>query len=362
MQSWRCLRPLRRTCRVVFAGPHFQAGLESTRRLLESRNAGGDGDGDGGGVELIHAPTDEDLMMAAPTADVALPFMQHFDKDFISSAPHLRLIQQFGVGLERVDVEEATRNGIAVSNVPAIGSGNAEATSEHALFLAMSLLRRAFHDLPRRFEDGELGGLPLPRTLRGKHVTVVGYGAVGSTLCHYLVTLGAHVTAVRRREWCPIRDEEVKVKMLPCIKESLPTTDIVILACTATPETWHLLNDDTIALLKPGALVVNVARGPLVEYNAILEAVKTGAVGGFASDVGVGHPSKPSEPWDPHDELSRHPNTIFTPHVGGYCDISYGEHGKITEAVVNSIECAIRGKPPPNWVNRPKSDQITENT
>jgi phosphoglycerate dehydrogenase-like enzyme len=343
--AWRFLQPLERTCRVVFAGPHFQAGLQYTKDLLSKRNQHD--------IELIHAPTDDQLLTA--DADVALPFMQSFDREFLQQSPNLRLVMQYGVGLERVNVDEATRCGIAVSNIPASGTGNAQATSEHALLLSMSLLRYATHELPKRFHSGILGGLPVPRTLYRKIVTVVGYGAVGSTLCHYLVTLGAHVTAIRQREWCEGESDQPVppgVRKGTTLKEALPTTDLLILACTLTKETWHLLNDDRISLLPRGALVVNVGRGPLVEYNAILKALQSGAVGGFASDVGVGHPTLSSEPWDSQDALSQLNNTIFTPHVGGYTDYSYEA---MSHSVVDAIECVIRGEPPPVWVNKPQN-------
>ena len=351
--SWRFLHPLNsgsRKCRVVFAGPHFQAGLASTKVLLQRSQDLRDR------IELIHAPTKAELMAAASTADIAIPFMEHFDRDFIRAAPRLRLIQQFGVGLERVDMEEATNQGVAVSNVPAIGSGNAESTAEHALMLTMMLLRYATVDLPRRFQQRELGGPPLPRTILGKNVTVVGYGHVGSTLCSYLIHMGANVTAIRNRKWCHIEDADVVAKKLPCIKQALPTTDVLILACTVTPATWHLINKEKLSLLQDGAIVVNIGRGPLVEHSAILDALKSGKVGGFASDVGVSHESKPSEPWDPEDELSKMDNVIFSPHVAGYCDESYGPSGHITAAVLEGIKATLNCEPPPVWVNKPQSD------
>lgn len=350
--SWRFLQPLKSgKCRVLFAGPHFQAGLASIKALLgRSKDLCSR-------IELIHAPTKAEVMAAAPTADIAIPFMEHFDRDFIrAAAPRLRLIQQFGVGLERVDMEEATNQGVAVSNVPAIGSGNAESTAEHALMLTMMLLRYAKVDLPRRFQQRQLGGLPLPRTILGKNVTVVGYGHVGSTLCSYLIHMGANVTAIRNRKWCHIEDADVVAKKLPCIKQALPTTDILILACTVTPATWHLVDKEKLSLLKDGAIVVNIGRGPLVEYSAILDALKSGKVGGFASDVGISHESKPSEPWDPEDELSKMDNVIFSPHVAGYCDESYGEDGHISAAVFEGIRAVINCEPPPVWVNKPQSD------
>jgi phosphoglycerate dehydrogenase-like enzyme len=258
------------------------------------------------------------------------------------------LVMQFGVGLEGVDVQRATEKGIAVSNIPAQNTLNAEATAEHGVFLAMSLLRHA-HDLPRRFDAKELGGLPIPRTLYGKRVTVVGYGAVGSTLARYLTALGSHVTVVRRRPWsAEDNNDDSSIQRAASLVKALPTTDLVILACPATPETLHMMNDNTLALLPEGALVVNIGRGPLVEHGAILRALDSEQVGGFASDVGVGHPDKPSEPWDPSDPLSRHPRALFTPHIGGYSDASY-EH--MSEALVRAIECVIRGEPPPVWVN-----------
>jgi lactate dehydrogenase-like 2-hydroxyacid dehydrogenase len=289
--------------------------------------------------------------------------MEHFSSDFFhpTTTPNLRLAIQFGVGLERVDVAAATKEGIAISNIPADGTGNAEATSEHAMFLTMSLLRYATTDLNRRFQNQELGGLPAPRTVYRKNVTVVGFGSVGKVLTRYLIHMGAHVTVVRNRSWESITADEdssgchdtqlltEKGSKASSLDEALPTTDVLILAVTMTPETLHLMNHETISLLPRGALIVNVGRGPLVEYGAIRAALTSGAVGGFASDVGVGgHPTAPSEPWDPKDELSQLENTLFTPHVGGYTDYSYD---KMANKIVDAIECVMRGDPPPVWVN-----------
>ena len=337
---WRFKAPLTRTCRVVCAGPHFQAGLANTRELLAKRNIPN--------VELIHAPTDEELMSIAPTVHVAIPFMQRFDAEFIHKAEDLRLIQQYGVGLEGVSMDEATRHGIAVANIPADGTGNAQSTAEHALLLSFSLLRFTKSELPRRIKERILGGLPPPRTLYRQNVTVVGYGSVGSTLCKYLTVMGAHVTAVRRSWENRGGDLNVSVRST-VLEETLPTTDLLILACPVTPDTFHLMNKERISIMPKSSLIVNVGRGPLVEYSAIREAIESGHIGGFASDVGVGHPTKPSEPWDPDDELTKHPNVLFTPHVGGYSEYTYDV---MAESVVDAIENIIARKPPNNWVNK----------
>jgi len=208
-------------------------------------------------------------------------------------------------------------------------------------------------NLQERFQQRILGGLPVPRTLYQKRVTVVGYGAVGSLLVEYLVQLGARVTVIRKQPWEKefVHAGHHKCKFQTChtLEDALPHTDVLFLACTMTLETFHLLNAKTLGLLPLGALVVNVGRGPLVEYASMVEALTSQHIGGYASDVGIGHDSKVSEPWDPSDPLSQLPNVIFTPHVGGYCDYSYSTMG---QSVMEAICAVQQGKPPPVWVNQ----------
>lgn len=348
MSSWRFLKPIENKCRVVFAGSNFQAGLPFTLDALSSRNDHRLKEV----VEIVHAPTKEVLLQEAKSAHVVVPFMEPLSEEFFhpNISPQLRLAIQYGVGLERVNIDAATNAGVAISNVPGDGSRNAEATSEHALFLAMSLLRHAKYDLNRRFMKQQLGGFPIPQTLYNKRVTVVGYGSIGTVLCRYLVTMGAKkVMVVRNRCWSLSQNSDDSIEKMNKLEDALPETDILFLACTVTPKTLHMINEDRISLLPRGSYIVNVGRGPLVEYHAILNAIKTGQVGGFASDVGVGHPTKVSEPWDPTDELSNSENVIFTPHTGGYCDYPF-EH--MSHKIVDAVHAIVDGKPPPVWINQ----------
>jgi len=215
-------------------------------------------------------------------------------------------------------------------------------------------------DYLSRFPNRSLGGLPLPRTIYRKKATIVGYGAVGSCLARYLTVLGASVTVLRKTPWENATNSNQQSNSLPSIhkaksvKEAFPDTDILFLACILTPETKSLLDSSTMALLKPGALVVNVARGALVDYDAMFSSLRSGHIGGFASDVGIGHPTKASEPWDPNDpicHLGPNANVLFTPHVGGYCDASYDV---MVRVIADAIEHVVRGEPPPVWVNTPR--------
>lgn len=129
----------------------------------------------------------------------------------------------------------------------------------------MSLLRHynksKFDGLSYRFNNQILGGLPVPKSLYIKNVTVVGYGSIGSVLCRYLVTMGANVTAVRKRCWSLFENdnehvdpwsvitEKIKKAYASSLEEALPETDLLILACEMKPQTFHLINRETISLL-----------------------------------------------------------------------------------------------------------------
>ena len=351
--AWRIAqRPLPDKIRVALAGAHFPACYPYTKQILQTRNLDSS-------IELIKAPSWKELMDLAPHIHAAIPFMERFTAEFIEAAPNLRLIQQQGVGLEGVDMATASKEGVAVCNIPSLGTANAEATAEHAILLTMMLLRGTHTNLPQRFSDRKLGGNPLPRTLLGQRVTVVGYGSVGTTLCRYLTVLGAKVTAVRKRPWSPadtrITDTAfpgTTIRQSNNLDDELPTTDVLILCCVMTPETHHLVNEERLQLLPEGSHVINVGRGPLVEYDAMLNALQNNHVAGFASDVGVGHDTKASEPWDPLDPLSTHPHTIFTPHVGGNCDIVVRN---MAETIVTNLERILKGEEPYHWVNNATS-------
>jgi len=332
---------------VIFCGDrHFTAALPQTQLALERRGVSE--------VHLLQVPKDL-VLQEASTAHMLLPFMETVDAALLADCPLLRTVIQFGVGLEGVDILAASSRGICVSNMPAHGSGNAEATAELAIWLATSLLRRA-HDLQRRFRDQQLGGLPIPRQLRDRNITVIGFGSVGKLVCKAAAVFGARVHAVKKSPWpargeCADSDALAGRSSVEDLESIAKATDVLFLCCPITPETKELVNSNLVRSLPRGAIVVNVGRGPLVDHGAILDALKEERIAGYASDVGIGHPSKPSEPWDPEDELSKHPATLFTPHVGGYSD---GSYIAMANLLVDAIVATREGKPPPVWVNQPK--------
>jgi phosphoglycerate dehydrogenase-like enzyme len=219
----------------------------------------------------------------------------------IAAAPQLKLIQKIGVGVNTIDLETARRQGVAVCNMPGT---NSQAVAELTLMLMLAALRRVayFDPLTRRGE----GWCPEPEQfdrvgeLAGRRVGLVGFGAIPQRLVPVLRALGAdviHTTATKR-------DGAIS------LDELLARSDVVSLHCPATPETIGMISRSAIAAMKPGAVLVNTARGELVDEAALHDALKSGHLGAAGLDVFQREPAGRDNP------LFRLPNVVVTPHVG----------------------------------------------
>ncbi|KAG6555198.1 hypothetical protein Mapa_003237 [Marchantia paleacea] len=279
--------------------------------------------------------------------DMCVCRMGTFDRETLLRATRLKLITQFGMGLEKVDVETATEMGIKVGRIPSDDSGNALSCAEHAIFLMLSLLRDQ-KGMAKSVQEGKLGS-PEGRTLFGRKVLIVGYGNIGKELAPRLKAFGVRVLAVRP-SWNQMYPSEAGnengMKNLQVSNGTVPTddfvdekggmehlheflsrSDIVVLCCTQNPKTAGMVNEDFLASMKKGALLVNVARGGLMDYIAVSEALKSGQLGGLATDVTW------VEPIDPKDPIIHRPNVFVTPHVAGVTEYSYVRMGQLVADV-----------------------------
>jgi phosphoglycerate dehydrogenase-like enzyme len=253
------------------------------------------------------------------------------------------LVQQFGVGLETVDVDAATRAGVWVARIPGKGTGNAESVAEHALLLMLALSRR----LPRAakaLQDG-LVGEPSGLALLGKTACIFGLGDVGRALAIRLAALGMRLTAVRRRAepdaTLPVAFARVyAVGDLPI---ALAEADYIAICARYEPAARHLLGDPVLKSVKPGAFLINVARGGFVDPEALAVALESGRLAGAGLDVFW------QEPPDLHHRLFRQ-NVIATPHIAGVTDVSYDG---IARAFARNIERFAAGEAPLHAVNAP---------
>jgi phosphoglycerate dehydrogenase-like enzyme len=283
----------------------------------------------------------EELPEKIKQADVAVPLMSRLDEKIINSAEKLKLIQQFGVGLEGVDIASATEKKIFVANVPADNTGNAYSVSELTLFFILALLKNYKRSI-QCFNERTIG-YPVGDTLLDKNFLVIGYGNVGKAIVNMLNLFNVGITvAVRNSAGKCSSHGNVKFVELEKIKECVGEYDFVIAALALNAETKDFINEDIIFNMKKNAFLINVARGGVVKYNALLKALKTEIIKGAAMDVFW------NEPFDPNDEILNY-NVIVTPHIAGSTFYSYNLMAKIVAD--NIIKVLEKGLPPDNWAN-----------
>ena len=278
-------------------------------------------------------PEDEILIdhrQADPPVDVIVPLMSRVDAPMLDRFQP-RLIHQFGVGLEGVDLDAAAERGIAVANVPAAGTGNADGVGEvavmHLLVLARRLREAGAAMAARRL--GEPIGMPLT----GARVVIVGLGAVGQAVVARLGGFGARLIGVGSRSRSELSPAVAALELagyLPAadLLTALTDADALIVCATLNDGTRGLVGDAELAAMRRGAYVVNVARGPILDYPALLGALRSGQIGGAGLDVYW------DEPIDPEDPLLAE-NVSLTPHIGGVTTVSYR---RIAERVAAGIE------------------------
>lgn len=252
-------------------------------------------------------------------ADVALPSNAPFGAAEIAAAPRLRLILQPAVGHEGIDLAAARARQIPVCNAP---GANTDAVAQAALLLILALARR----LPRaqRSMREAIVGVPCGRELTGRRLGVVGLGATGGRLADAARALGMEVEGVRSRD-----DRGALLAMLS-------RADVVSLHCPLTPATRGMIDDEALAAMRPGALLVNVARGAIVDRGALDRALAGGRLGGVGLDVFW------EEPWDPADPLFARDDVVALPHVAGSTEESFT---RIAAVVARNVRAWLRGEP-----------------
>lgn len=240
---------------------------------------------------------------ALPSVDVLWHVLRPVTAADFARAPKLKLVQKFGVGVNTIDVEAAKRRDVAICNLPGT---NSRAVAELTLLLMLGCLRQ-LPALGRIADDGRDWSLPGPLQARlgelgGRTVGFVGAGAVPSTLAPWLVAMGATLVVATRRD-TPGPWTRLDLDAL------LERADVVSLHLPATPETNGILSAARIARMKPGAVLVNTARGSLVDEDALARALGDGRLAAAGLDVTSVEPLPADHP------LRRLPNVLLTPHA-----------------------------------------------
>ncbi len=249
-------------------------------------------------------------MEIAGRADAILPcHTEKFTAEVIGRLPdNIKAIANFSVGYDHVDVEAAKEKGIIVTNTPDVLT---DATAEIAILLMLGAARRATEGF-RLVRDGEWKdwspSFMVGHQVTGKRFGVVGMGRVGQVAAQRARGFDMEIHYSKRKRLD--REQENGATYHETVEDLLPNCDVVSMHCPATPETKGLLNAERIALLPDEAILVNTARGGVIEDDALIEALKSGKVAAAGLDVFNG------EPTDIHPAYRELDNVFVLPHVG----------------------------------------------
>lgn len=288
--------------------------------------------------EFGHMFTREELFSLLATADAVLACGM-FSAQMISAAPRLKIISNYGAGYDKIDVDAATQRMIPVTNCP---ENTAQPTAEIAIGLMLSCIRR-IGELDRKirkeppeslFGMGRFMGLGLI----GRTLGIIGLGNIGKIVAQFGRLMNMRVVYFSRRRLPP--DMEQGAEYLP-LNTLLSQADVVSIHCPLTEETNNLLSAERLSLLKPTAILINTARGAIIDYQALAVMIREDKL--FAAGLDV----FPHEPHIP-EELLVLDRVVLTPHIG--TNTLEARNAMAHDACVRILE-ALTGRRPPNVVN-----------
>ncbi|MDR0841482.1 MAG: phosphoglycerate dehydrogenase [Christensenellaceae bacterium] len=274
-----------------------------------------------------------------PTGDMAevagvIAGLESWDKAAMDAYPNLKVIARFGIGYETVDLEEAKRQGIVVTNCPA---KNAAAVAEHAVALLFAAARQ-IPCLDERTKNGSWERVMF-RELAGKTVGLLGLGNVGQCFAKMMQGFDCSLLAYNRTPK-PEAAKELGITQVD-LEEVLRRSDYVSLHLAADDQTKHIINEKTLRLMKKDAVIVNVARGALVQEAALVDALRAGRIGAYATDVFENEPAEKDDP------LLKTRGVICTPHVAG---VTYESYPLIGLTAAQAIVDVLSKKEPANRI------------
>jgi D-3-phosphoglycerate dehydrogenase len=288
-------------------------------------------------VRWVDGPDREKLLAAVPEADALLVrSATTVDAEVFDAAPKLKIVARAGVGLDNVDVDTATERGVLVVNAP---TSNIHSAAEHALALLLSAARQ----IPAA--DASLREHAWKRSsfsgteIFGKTVGVVGLGRIGQLVAQRLAAFEAHIVAYDPYV-SPARAAQLGIELLP-LDELLTRADFISVHLPKTPETAGLIDRDALAKTKPGVVIVNAARGGLVDEAALADAISSGHVRAAGIDVFSKEPCTDSPLFDL-------PQVVVTPHLGASTEEAQDRAGTDVAA---SVKLALAGEFVPDAVN-----------
>lgn len=285
------------------------------------------------GYTHLACRTEDAVIAELPGANVVLNQYAPFtERVFAALRPDLKLIVRYGVGVDNIDLAAATRHGVQICNVPDYGMNE---VSDHALGLMLALVRKLpfMTELTRDSAWDYRRSIPV-RRLGELTVGVLGVGRIGGLFARKVAALGCRIVAFDPRR--PDLAKRYPDIDFVSFEELLAMSDVVSVHCPLSPETRNLIDATALAGMKSSAVLINTARGGIVDETALADALKRGALGGAALDTVAAEPLAANSP------LRGAPNFLATPHMAWYSEESADElNRKVAEEAIRFVQ----GKP-----------------
>ena len=260
---------------------------------------------------------------------IALAGHVRADEAYMRQFPSLEIISSFGVGYDHIDAKAAARLGVIATNTPGVLDDEVADTALGLMIMAVRQLPQAERYL--RAGNWPKGAYPLTPSLRGRTVGIVGLGRIGKAIATRVRGFGLDVVYHGRHP-----QADVAYRYYPSLVEMAKAADILIIVAPGGPATRHIVNAEVLEALGPDGVLVNIARGSLVDETALIEALRTGKILAAGLDVYDNEPNVP-------EALIALPNAVLLPHVGS---ASVRTRRAMAECVVGNIFAWADGKPP----------------
>jgi glyoxylate reductase len=290
-----------------------------------------------------HALSKAELIEAVKTADVLVPTVtDRIDKAILmQTGDQLKLIANFGNGVDNIDVEAANARGIIVSNTPGVLT---EDTADMTMALIMAVSRRLIEGARVIGKDNTWQGWSptwmLGSRISGKRIGIIGMGRIGTALARRAKAFGMQIHYHNRHPVNPKIEAELEATYWESLDQMLARMDIISVNCPHTPATYHLLSARRLKLMKKTAILVNTARGEVIDENALARMLEAGELGGAGLDVFENEPAV-------NPRLLKSQKAVLLPHMG-----SATLEGRIDmgEKVIINIKTWADGHKPPDRV------------
>ncbi|MFC1931278.1 2-hydroxyacid dehydrogenase [Chloroflexota bacterium] len=285
----------------------------------------------------------EELFRNMADKDGVMLWLDKVDSAFLDAAPNLKVIAHRAIGFDNIDVEEVTKRGIRVSNAPSPAVIDCVADFTFALMLASA--RRLVESVNLTFQGGwriwDCVGSPVSGIdIHHRTLGTVGLGKIGATVAKR--AKGFDMKVVYHDIVRSPYESEIGVEYVEDLPTLLGMSDIVSIHVPLTPETKHLIGAKELSYMKPTAILVNTARGPVVDQKALYETLKAKKIWGAALDV------TEVEPIPPDDPLLTLPNVIIAPHIAGFTEATRTQMDLLA---VENVVAALQGNPMPSCIN-----------